>query len=50
MDTIFPFWYPSAQIYFDEEYVDIESWDGMYETATNVIKYRSPIRYEVDTA
>lgn len=40
----------SAQIYFDEEYVNIENWDGTYEAATNVIKYRSPIRYEVDTS
>lgn len=40
----------SAQIYFDEEYVNIENWDGTYKAATNVIKYRSPIRYEVDTS
>lgn len=39
----------SAQIYFDEEYVDIECLKDV-EKATDIIGYRQPIRYEVDTS
>lgn len=39
----------SAQIYFDEEYVDIEYLEDSEKT-TDIIGYRQPIRYEVDTS
>lgn len=39
----------SAQIYLDEEYVDIECLENI-EKITDIIGYRQPIRYEVDTS